>query len=64
MKYCCHVWVGAPASCYLKLLDKLQKWICRTVGPAVAASIFESCFTKLAFNIVDYYKFLTNTAMY
>ena len=24
MKYCCHVWVGAP-SCYLELLDKLQK---------------------------------------
>ena len=30
MEYCCHVWVGAP-SCYLELLDKLQKWICRTV---------------------------------
>ena len=27
MEYCCHVWAGAP-SCYLKLLDKLQKWIC------------------------------------
>ena len=24
MEYCCHVWAGAP-SCYLKLLDKLQK---------------------------------------
>ena len=32
MEYCCHVWAGAP-SCYLELLDKLQKWICRTVGP-------------------------------
>ena len=30
MKYCCHVWAGAP-SCYLELLDKLQKQICRTV---------------------------------
>ena len=30
MEYCCHVWAGAP-SCYLKLLDKLQKRICRTV---------------------------------
>ena len=37
MKSCCHVWAGAP-SCYLKLLDKLQKWICRTVGPSLAAS--------------------------
>ena len=32
MEYCCHVWAGA-SSCYLELLDKLQKWICRTVGP-------------------------------
>ena len=26
MEYYCHVWVGAP-SCYLELLDKLQKHI-------------------------------------
>ena len=31
MEYCCHVWTGAP-SCYLGLLDKLQKWIYRTVS--------------------------------
>ena len=36
MEYCCHVWAGAP-SCYLKLLDKQQKQICRTVGPSLAA---------------------------
>ena len=24
MEYCCHIWAGAP-SCYLELLDKLQK---------------------------------------
>ena len=38
MEYCCHVWAGTP-SCYLKLLDKLQKQICRTVGPSFAASL-------------------------
>ena len=38
MQYCCHVWAGAP-SCYLELLDKLQKRICRTVGPSLAASL-------------------------
>ena len=38
MEYCCHVWAGAP-SCYLELLDKLQKRICRTVGPSIAASL-------------------------
>ena len=29
MEYCCHIWAGAP-SCYLELLDKLQK---RISGP-------------------------------
>ena len=38
MEYCYHVWAGAP-SCYLELLDKLQKRICRTVGPSVGASL-------------------------
>ena len=38
MECCCHMWAGAP-SCYLELLDKLQKWICRTVGPLLAASV-------------------------
>ena len=38
MEYCCDVWVGAP-SCYLDLLEKLQKQICRTVGPSLAASL-------------------------
>ena len=38
MEYCYHVWAGAP-SCYLKLLDKLQKQIYRTVDPSLAASV-------------------------
>ena len=38
MEYCCHVWAGDP-SCYLELLDKLQKWIWRIVGPSIAASL-------------------------
>ena len=37
-EYCCHVWAGAP-SCYLELLEKLQKRICRTAGPSLAASL-------------------------
>ena len=37
MEYCCHVWAGAP-SCYFDLLDKLPKWICRTVGCSLPAS--------------------------
>ena len=38
MEYCCHIWAGAP-SCYLELLDKLQKWICGIVGSSFAASL-------------------------
>ena len=38
MEYCCHIWAGAP-SCYLELLDKLQKRICRIVGPSLTASL-------------------------
>ena len=38
MKYCCYVWAGVP-SCYLELLGKLPKRICRTFGPSLAASL-------------------------
>ena len=38
MECCCHVWAGAP-SCYLKLLDKLQKRMCSTVGHSLAACL-------------------------
>ena len=38
MEYCCHFWAGAP-SCYLELLDKLQKQICKTVSPSLATSL-------------------------
>ena len=38
MEYGCHAWVGAP-SCYLEMLDKPQKRICRTGGPSLAASL-------------------------
>ena len=38
IEYCCHIRAGAP-SCYLQLLDKLQKLICRTAGPSFATSL-------------------------
>ena len=37
MEYCSDIWDGAP-SCYLELLDKRQKQICRTVVPSLATS--------------------------
>ena len=36
MEYSFHVWAGSP-SCYLHLLNKLQKRICRTAGPSPAS---------------------------
>ena len=38
VEHCCHVWAGAP-TCFLEVLDKLQKRICRTVGPTLATSL-------------------------
>ena len=38
MGYCCHVWAGA-LSCYLELLYKLQRQLCRTVGLSLATSL-------------------------
>ena len=38
IEYCCHIWAGIP-SCYLELLNKLQKRICKTVGPSLVASL-------------------------
>ena len=37
MEYCCHIWPCAPG-CYFELLDKLQRRICWTVSPSLAAS--------------------------
>ena len=38
MEYCCHVSAGDP-SCFLELLNKLQKRICKTVGTSLATSL-------------------------
>ena len=38
MEYCCHVLAFGPI-CFLKLLGKLSKRICKTVGPLLAASL-------------------------
>ena len=38
MEYCFYFWAVA-LSCYLELLDKLPKQICRTVGPSPASSL-------------------------
>ena len=43
MKWCCHVWAGAP-SCYLEMLDKLKKRICRSISSfAVSLEFLGHC---------------------
>ena len=38
MEYCRHVWVCAPND-YLDMFSKLQKPVCRTAVPTLAASL-------------------------
>ena len=38
MVYYCHLLTGAP-TCYLEMLDKLQKRKCRTVAPSLVFSL-------------------------
>ena len=60
MEYCCHDWAGAP-SCYLDLIDKLQKQICRIVGPSLAASLepLAHCQNVATFSLFSNVVFLT-----
>ena len=56
IEYCCHVWAGAP-SCYLDLLDKLQKQICRTVGPSLAVSLEPLAYCQNVASVSLFYRY-------
>ena len=56
MEYCHHVWAGAP-SCYLELLDKLQKQICRTVSSSLAASLEPLAHHQKVANLSLFYRY-------
>ena len=56
MEYCCHVWAGAP-SCYLDLLDKLQKRISRIVGPSLAASLEPLAHRRNVASLILFYRY-------
>ena len=58
MESWCHACIVTP-SCYLDLLGKLHKWVCRTVGPTLAAfleSLF-NCWNVASINIFCWYYF-------
>ena len=59
LEYCYHVRTGAP-SCYLQLLDKLQKQIGRAVCPSLAASLepLAHCRNVASLSLFDRYLFV------
>ena len=50
------VWTGAP-SCYLELLDKLQKRICRVVCPSLAASLEPLTHCQNVASLILFYRY-------
>ena len=55
MEYCFHVSVDA-LSCYLELLDKLQKQICRIVSPSLAASLEPLAHCRNVASLILFYR--------
>ena len=58
IEYCGHVWAGT-SSCYVELLDKLQKRISRTVGFSLATSVepLAHCWNVASFSLFYRYYF-------
>ena len=54
MEYCCHVWDGARYSAFL---DKLQKRICRTVGPSFASSLEPLTHRQNVASLILFYRY-------
>ena len=56
IEYCCQVWADAP-SCYMKLLDKLEKRTSRTVGPYLAGSFEPLAHRRSVSSLRLFYKY-------
>ena len=56
MEYCCYGWAGAP-NCYLELLDKRQKQICRNFGPSLAAFLKHLAFRQSVASVSLFYRY-------
>ena len=56
MEYRCHAWAGAP-TCYLELLDKLQKRKCRTVGPSLAVPLEPLAHRRNVTSLILFYRY-------
>ena len=58
-EYFCHVWMVAP-NCYLDMLDRLQKQICRSLGPELPASIEPLAHRQYIATLSHFYRYLVN----
>ena len=56
MESWCHIWTGSSI-CYLELLDKLEKRICRTVDPSLAASLELLAHRRNVANLSLFYRY-------
>ena len=56
MEYCCHIWACIPSCCF-ELLDKLQKRICKTVGPSLAASLEPLAYHRNVASLSLFYRY-------
>lgn len=62
MEYFCFALIGSP-TCYLELLDKLQKWSCRIAGPWFDTFAHTRNVTRLnSFLRYDFGRYLSNLA--
>ena len=52
----CCIRAGGP-SCYLELLEKLQKQICRTVGPSLTTSLESLAHSQTVANLSLFYRY-------
>ena len=63
MEYWCHIWVGSR-SCYLELLDKLGKQICRTVGPSLAPCLGPLAHWQNVASVSLFYRYYFDKCLY
>ena len=49
--------LAGASSCYLDLLDKLQKWICRIVGPSLVASLQPLAHRRNVASLIFFYRY-------
>ena len=63
MKYCCQVW-GDAHSCYLELLDKLQKQIHRSVGHSLAISLESLAHRRIVASSSLFYRYCCGRCLF